>query len=99
MVFKGIIFDKDGTLFDYFSVWGPVITEFTDTILFDMKRNNKQEIRTQFLNMLGVGTEGMDAKGLLFMSNKFLMLSRIFFFCLRHFLFSSFRLYFIDLFI
>ena len=84
MIFKGIIFDKDGTLFDYFSIWGPVITEFTDTILFDMERGDTQKIRTQFLNMIGVGADGMDAKGILFMSNKFLMLSRIFFFCLRY---------------
>ncbi|NQT59791.1 MAG: HAD family hydrolase [Bacteroidetes bacterium] len=84
MDYKGIIFDKDGTLFDYFSVWGPVITEFTDKALLDLQRDNKNEIRTQFLSMLGVGTDCMDANGLVFMSNKFFMLSRIFFFCLRH---------------
>jgi phosphoglycolate phosphatase len=84
MNFKGIIFDKDGTLFDYFSVWGPVITEFTDKALIDLERDNKIEIRAKFLKMLGVGTDCMDANGLVFMSNKFIMLSRIFFFCLRH---------------
>ncbi len=84
MNFKGIIFDKDGTLFDYFSVWGPVITEFTEKALLDLDRDNKEEIRINFLKMLGVGSESMDANGLVFMSNKFLMLSRIFIFCLRY---------------
>ncbi len=84
MNFKGIIFDKDGTLFDYFSVWGPVITEFTEKALLDLDRDNKEELRTKFLKMLGVGSDCMDANGLVFMSNKFFMLSRIFIFCLRH---------------
>ena len=84
MNFKGIIFDKDGTLFDYFSVWGPVITEFTEKALLDLDREDTEELRIKFLKMLGVGSDHMEADGLVFMSNKFLMLSRIFIFCLRY---------------
>jgi phosphoglycolate phosphatase len=84
MNFRGIIFDKDGTLFDYFSVWGPVITEFTDKALLDLERDNKNEIRSKFLKMLGVGADCMNANGLVFMSSKFFMLSRIFIFCVRY---------------
>lgn len=84
MDFKGIIFDKDGTLFDYFTVWGPVITEFTEKTLQKMQRDDKDEIRARFLKMLGVGNDCMYANGLVFKSNKFFMLTRIFFFCLRH---------------
>jgi|TARA_R100000322_G_scaffold66931_3_gene42011 phosphoglycolate phosphatase-like HAD superfamily hydrolase len=25
---KGVLFDKDGTLFDYHGTWGPILTEF-----------------------------------------------------------------------
>ncbi|MCK5157447.1 MAG: HAD family hydrolase [Spirochaetales bacterium] len=84
MDFKGIIFDKDGTLFDYFTVWGPVITEFTEKILQEMQRDDTDKIRIRFLKMLGVGNDCMYANGLVFKSNKFFMLTRIFIFCIRY---------------
>ena len=30
MNIKGVIFDKDGTLFDYAAVWGPIVSRAVD---------------------------------------------------------------------
>ncbi len=81
---RGIIFDKDGTLFDYFTVWGPVIADYTDTILRELGRSDSLELREEFLKMIGVGKESMHARGLVFRNSKLFMLARLFLFCKVH---------------
>lgn len=57
---KGIIFDKDGTLFDYGEVWGPV---FSQAIAKGLARSSLSEDRKarcidDFLKILGVDDKG-----------------------------------------
>ncbi len=84
MKFGGILFDKDGTLFDYFTVWGPVISEYTQTILEDLQRSDSTDLRRRFLRLIGVGEDKMHAEGLVFKTNKLVMLFRLFVFCKMH---------------
>ncbi|MDA3833179.1 MAG: HAD family hydrolase, partial [Spirochaetales bacterium] len=80
MHFRGIIFDKDGTLFDYYSVWGPVFRRHVDRILAEFDRSHDEELRTGLLRLLGISEKGINSDGLIFRHNGASMLMRLFIF-------------------
>lgn len=84
MRYKGIIFDKDGTLFDYYAVWGPVFRKNIDYILKDFGRSDDHRLRKNMLYMLGIGDDGINPDGLIFKHNGALMLVHLFLFSKRN---------------
>lgn len=80
MEYKGIIFDKDGTLFDYYTVWAPVMREAITSILSKIGKEGDKELEVELLEILGIGVQEMNPKGLIFMHNKVMMLVRLFLF-------------------
>ena len=83
---KGIIFDKDGTLFNYAEVWGPVIKDSVDTIMMTFNVRNACEARQRMYELVGVDDKGNNySEGFLFNHDKIV---RIFFkllnFCLKN---------------
>lgn len=57
---KGVIFDKDGTLFNYAAVWGPVAGRAADMILrtFNIASSKREEVKTELFRILGIDDEG-----------------------------------------
>jgi phosphoglycolate phosphatase len=84
MQFKGIIFDKDGTLFDYYRVWEPVFSRHADRMLEEFGRTGDTGLRRKFLNILGMTDTGINPDGLIFSHNGVTMLARLFVFSLQH---------------
>lgn len=84
MPYKGIIFDKDGTLFDYYDVWAPVFRSSITSILSQLGRSDDRELASSMLRMLGIGDEGINPKGLVFKHNGSYMLMRLFLFSRKH---------------
>lgn len=81
MAIKGIIFDKDGTLFNYAEVWGPVIRDYVDTVLMTFNIRNKKEARQKIYEIVGIDDRGHNyPDGFLFNHDKIV---RIFFKILR----------------
>ncbi len=80
MALKGIIFDKDGTLIDYYSVWAPVFRNSTDMILDRVGRSGDEELRRNILLLLGIDDHGVYPKGLVFDSSSTLMLVKMWIF-------------------
>ena len=58
MAIRGIIFDKDGTLFDYAEVWGPTIKEYAKTILMTFDVRNQDEARQRIYEIVGIDDKG-----------------------------------------
>ena len=60
MGIKGIIFDKDGTLFDYGKVWGPVVRDaiYSGLQSISIPDDKKKECAYAFMRVLGVDAEG-----------------------------------------
>ena len=60
MGIKGIIFDKDGTLFDYGKVWGPVVRDaiYSGLQSINIPDDKKKECAYAFMRVLGVDAEG-----------------------------------------
>jgi phosphoglycolate phosphatase len=83
MQLKGIIFDKDGTLFDYYHIWGPVFTRHTEKILEEFNRSDDEKLKERLLSLLGITAEGVNPDGLIFKHNGALMLFRLFIFSKR----------------
>ncbi len=83
MALRGIIFDKDGTILDYYSVWAPVFRSSIDTVLEQVGRSGDQLLRRKLLHLLGIGDSGVFPKGLVFSSNSTLMLLRMWLFAKR----------------
>lgn len=83
VLIKGVIFDKDGTLFDYGEVWGPVVKDCVDTILMTFDLRNKDKIRREIYQIIGVDDEGrVYQDGFLFNHDKLVrIVLRIFRFC------------------
>ncbi len=83
MALRGIIFDKDGTLFDYYSVWAPVFRSGTELILQRLGRPDDEQLRKHILLMLGIGETGVHSGGLVFDSSSKVMIARIWLFSRR----------------
>ncbi len=85
---KGIIFDKDGTLFNYAEVWGPLISRTLDTIMttFNIKAEERETAREKLSQLLGVGEGGKTyPNGILFHHDKRAKaFKRHFFYCLHY---------------
>ena len=60
MAIKGIIFDKDGTLFDYGKVWGPIVRDaiYAGLQTIHIPEEKKRECAYDFMKVLGVDAEG-----------------------------------------
>ena len=91
---KGVIFDKDGTLYNYSQVWGPVVKDYVDTILKTFSVRNEKKARQEIFEIIGVDNRGNHyPDGLLFNHDK---IARIFFrilnFCMRNTI-SPFKLW------
>lgn len=67
---KGIIFDKDGTLFDYYSAWAPIFREQISSILDAVERPDDRELEAKILKMLGIGEHGVHPGGIVFRANQ-----------------------------
>ncbi len=96
MSLKGIIFDKDGTLFDYHSVWAPVFRVGIEDVLKSLGRSGDDQLRRALLQLLGIGDDEVYPEGLVFKSNSLRMLSDMWIFAKRwgisyRKLFSSFK--------
>ena len=81
---QGIIFDKDGTLFDYYTVWAPVFRKNVQYILTEFARKGDRDLEEKMLHLLGIGAEGIMADGLIFKHNGTRMLFELFLFAKRH---------------
>ncbi len=77
---RGIIFDKDGTLIDYYSVWGPVFRHNITSVLQQLGRSGDAELEQEMLKLLGITDSGVYPKGLVFGANSSLMLIRMWIF-------------------
>ncbi len=64
---KGIIFDKDGTLFDYQEVWGPIVGRNISTLLKVLDLQKDPNARHLFASFVGLDSNGfVNPKGILF---------------------------------
>lgn len=77
---KGILFDKDGTLIDFHSIWLPIISQLVDKaiIKLGLDPNEKVDIKNALIKIVGVDNQGVLPNGILAsgttedMSNAFL---------------------------
>ncbi len=70
---KGIIFDKDGTLFNYGEVWGPLLSAAIEKSLSksELSKEKKDACTADFLKILGVDKDGTTyPDGIIFHHNK-----------------------------
>ena len=82
---KGIIFDKDGTLFDYAQVWAEVLAESISNAFIVLGKPHDESAKKAMLRMLGIDSEGNTiARGLVFTHKKGKILFRFVLFCLRY---------------
>ena len=84
---KGIVFDKDGTLFDYAHVWAEVLSEAITTAFTEMGKNRGKNKRAQkaMLRLMGIDDEGKTlAKGLVFTHKKRVIIKRYLLYCMRY---------------
>lgn len=84
---KGIIFDKDGTLFDYAQVWAEVLSEAITTAFAEMGKNQGKHQRAQkaMLRLMGIDAEGNTlANGLVFTHKKRVIIKRYLMYCMRY---------------
>lgn len=51
---KGIIFDKDGTLYDYVQVWAPVINNAVKTIFISLNIEHSEKATSQLYEIIGI---------------------------------------------
>ncbi|HKL56858.1 MAG TPA: HAD family hydrolase [Sphaerochaeta sp.] len=84
---KGIVFDKDGTLFDYAQVWAEVLSEAITTAFAEMGKNKKKHKPAQqaMLRLMGIDAEGNTlANGLVFTHKKRVIIKRYLLYCIRY---------------
>lgn len=63
MEIKGILFDKDGTLIDFFEAWGKTIQPVISKLLDEAKITNKDALLKKILNHIGVYDSYIDPEG------------------------------------
>ncbi|MGE4583798.1 MAG: HAD family hydrolase [Sphaerochaeta sp.] len=82
---KGIIFDKDGTLFDYAQVWEEVLKEGIDSAFTSMGKQTQHRAKKAMLNLMGIDEQGNCLpKGLVFTHRPVRILRRFLTYCLRY---------------
>jgi phosphoglycolate phosphatase len=82
---KGIIFDKDGTLFDYATVWAQVLVQSIENSFATMGKEDHPKAKSAMLTMLGIDPDGNAIPdGLVFSHSKGKILGRFLLFCLRY---------------
>lgn len=86
MDIKGIIFDKDGTLFNYAEVWGPVIKDYVDTVLMTFRTKDEKVARQKIYEIVGVDDKGNNyPDGFLFNHDKIVrIVIKILAFCIQN---------------
>ncbi|KKI89194.1 hypothetical protein WQ54_26860 [Bacillus sp. SA1-12] len=62
---KGILFDKDGTLIDFHSIWVPVAFDLVDQLLVKVTADKNGYLKTDLLKSIGVAEEFISADGIL----------------------------------
>lgn len=62
---RGILFDKDGTLLDFNSIWIPVIISLIDEIVMEFNIESIFEIKRKLLNYIGVTDGEVEPSGIL----------------------------------
>ena len=83
---KGIIFDKDGTLYDYVQVWAPGIKNVIRTVFISLNIKDSKEAREHLYQIIGIDNEyNIYKDGIVFNHHKVV---RAFFkllgFCIKH---------------
>lgn len=81
---KAILFDKDGTLFDYAQVWEDVLKESIEHAFTKMGKADKKEAKQAMLRLMGIDDEGQCLPGgLVFTHRRIQIFRRFFLYCLR----------------
>lgn len=65
MEIKGILFDKDGTLIDFYEVWGTAVSPVMEKLLHKYGLSGIAHIREKLLEKLGVVGQRIDPEGAL----------------------------------
>lgn len=84
---KGIVFDKDGTLFDYAQVWAEVLSDAIATAFAGMGKSQEKSQGAQraMLKLMGIDDEGNTlANGLVFTHKKRIIIKRFLLYCIRY---------------
>lgn len=82
---KGIIFDKDGTLFDYAQVWEDVLKEGIDSAFISMGKASHQKAKNAMLHLMGIDEHGdCHPKGLVFTHRPVQIFRRFLVYCIRY---------------
>ncbi len=82
---KGIIFDKDGTLFDYAQVWEDVLKEGINSAFVSMGKAEHQKAKKAMLHLMGIDEHGdCHPKGLVFTHRPVQIFRRFLLYCLRY---------------
>ncbi len=69
---KAILFDKDGTLFDYSRVWFDVLKNSVNHVFEQEGRGDEEENKKKFLTLMGLDANGKTiSTGAIFSHNKF----------------------------
>lgn len=84
MQLKGVIFDKDGTLFDYYTVWASVLRANVRDRLVENNREQDEKLMEDFLKFMGIIGDTVHPKGIIFKHNGLLMFLSLLFFSIRH---------------
>lgn len=83
---KGIILDKDGTLYDYVTVWAPVIRTTVRAILISLNIKNRDKAAQQLYEIIGIDNEyNIYKDGIVFNHHKVVRaFFKLFGFCMQH---------------
>lgn len=81
---KGVIFDKDGTLFNYRLVWKDVLSATVSAVLSAMGKADTPQLHASFLTLLGITPTGVNPQGLVFSHKRYKTFFKMFGFCIRH---------------
>ncbi|MDY4609508.1 MAG: HAD family hydrolase [Sphaerochaetaceae bacterium] len=81
---KGVIFDKDGTLFNYRLVWRDVLSSTVSAVLTALGKEDTPQLHDSFLSLLGITPTGVNPHGLVFTHNHCKTFLKMFGFCVRH---------------
>ena len=60
---KGILFDKDGTLIDFYEVWGTAAGPVMDRLLADCHMGEREILKRELLERLGIHGSSIDPEG------------------------------------